>query len=377
MAMIDIVKYEGDNQEFAWKFPNDALSTKSQLIVNESQVAVLFRGGKAYDIYEPGRHTLNTENIPLLNAIINLPFGKESPFKAEIWYVNMAHVLDVKWGTQTPVNIQDPKYGIYVPVSAYGQFGMTINDPKTFLKKMVGTVPSFGREHITKYFRGMYTSHVKDEISTYLIEKRIPVLDLGAYLTELSAFMKQQMMSEFDAYGIELLNFYVEDISTDDDDEGVVRLKQALSKRAEMDIIGYEYKEERTFDALVGAAQNEGSTGGFMGAGIGLGVGSAVGQNLGAAMNEVTQSVLKTETRTCSNCNHPVNEGDKFCGNCAQILQAPEHRCTCGAVVGEHQKFCHECGQSLHNKCTACDAPLKQDAKFCPDCGKAVVDDEA
>ncbi|QIK56729.1 SPFH domain-containing protein [Erysipelothrix sp. HDW6A] len=376
MALINIVKYEGESNVFAWKFPNDELSTKSQLIVNESQVAVLFRGGKAYDVFEAGRHTLDTANIPLLNKIVNLPFGGETPFKAEIWYVNMVHTLDIKWGTQTPVSIQDPKYGIYIPISAYGQFGMTINDPKTFLKKMVGTVPNFGREHITKYFRGMYTTHVKDEISTYLIEKKITALDLGAYLTELSDFMKQQMKNEFDMYGIELLNFYVEDISAPEDDEGVIRLKKALSKRAEMDIIGYEYTEERTFDALVGAAENEGSLGGMMGAGVGLGMGGSIGETLGSALNQATDKVLNKDIRTCSNCNQVVGKNDKFCGNCSQMLNDSNLKCTCGSEVKEGQKFCHECGKSLLNECKHCQAPLSQGAKFCQECGKGVENND-
>lgn len=232
----------------------------------------------------------------------------------------MVHGLDIKWGTQTPVNIQDPKYGIYVPVSAYGQFGTTISDPKLFLKKLVGTLQSFGKEHVTKYFRGMYTTHVKDEISTYLLEKRIPVLDLGAHLNELSAFMKEQMKPEFENYGIELLNFYVEDISTPEDDEGVIRLKEALSKKAEMDIIGFDYKEERTFDALVGAAENEGSAGSVMGAGVGLGMGTTVGQTLGTSLNDAMSNIDEKPQLKCSNCQEPIKETDKFCGNCAQIV---------------------------------------------------------
>lgn len=376
MALIDIVKYEGEENIFAWKFPNDDLSTKTQLIVNESQVAVLFRGGKAYDVFEAGRHTLDTANIPLLNKIVNLPFGGETPFKAEIWYVNIVHTLDIKWGTQSPVNIQDPKYGIYVPISAYGQFGMTINDPKVFLKKLVGTLQSFGKEHVTKFFRGMYTTHVKDEISSYLIVKKIPVLDLGAYLTELSVFMKEQMKEEFGNYGIELLNFYIEDISTPEDDEGVIRLKKALSKRAEMDIIGYEYTEERTFDALVGAAENEGSSGGLMGAGVGLGMGSAVGQNLGNMMNDLTQKVVNKDEKKCSNCNQPVGKNDKFCGNCAQVLEDQDNTCTCGATIKEGQKFCQECGKNLMSGCKHCGATLARGAKFCQECGKGVDGNE-
>ena len=100
MALIDVVKYNGGPNVFAWKFPSDELSTFTQLIVNESQEAILVKDGQFADIFKAGRYRLTTANIPILNNIINLPFGGESPFKAEVWYVNKAYSLDIKWGTQ-------------------------------------------------------------------------------------------------------------------------------------------------------------------------------------------------------------------------------------------------------------------------------------
>ena len=108
MAIVDVVSYQGNPDVFAWKFPNTELSTWTQLIVNESQEAILVKSGKICDVFQAGRHTLSTDNIPVLNKIINLPFGGQSPFTAEVWYINKVFSLDIKWGTATPIQLQDP-----------------------------------------------------------------------------------------------------------------------------------------------------------------------------------------------------------------------------------------------------------------------------
>ena len=110
MAIVDVVKYNGGPDVFAWKYPNSELGTWTQLIVNESQEAILLKGGQICDVFGAGRHTLETANIPILNKLINLPFGGRSPFSAEVWYINKVFSLDVKWGTSSPIQLQDPKY---------------------------------------------------------------------------------------------------------------------------------------------------------------------------------------------------------------------------------------------------------------------------
>jgi len=180
MPLFKVIKYDGDPHTFVWKHPDAEIGTWSQLIVNESQEAVLFKGGQALDLFGPGRHKLETANIPLLRNIINIPFGGTSPFAAEVWYVNKVNTLDIKWGTPTSIQLQDPKYNVFVPVRAYGQFGMRIVDSKLFLVKLVGTLPIFNSTEITKYFRGVYLTMVKDAIAGYLVRKKVPILEINA-----------------------------------------------------------------------------------------------------------------------------------------------------------------------------------------------------
>jgi len=235
---VDIVKYNGGNGVYAWKHPNDNLSTWTQLIVNEAQEALLFKDGIALDLFPGGRYKLDTENIPLLSRLIKLPFGGRSPFNAEVWFINKTYALDIKWGTTTPIQIQDPKYGVFVSLRSYGQFGVRISDSKKFLVKLVGAMPVFDKDNLVQFFRGVYLTKVKDSLSSYLVHQKVSILEINAHLVELSQHMKDRISPAFEDYGIELVNFYVNDVSVPEDDPAVQKLKYALAKKAEMDIIG-------------------------------------------------------------------------------------------------------------------------------------------
>jgi len=240
VAIFDIVKYNGGSGVYAWKHPDENLTTGAQLIVNEAQEALLFKNGMALDLFPSGKYTLETENMPLLTGMMKLPFGGRTPFSAEVWFVNKAYTLDIKWGTASPIQLQDPRYGIFVPLRSYGQFGVRIADSKKFLLKLVGTMSIFDREHLVQYFRGIYMTRVKDCLSSYLVHKKVSILEINAYLEELSQHMGEKIGPDFDEFGIELVHFYVNDVSVPEDDPAVRKLKNALARKAERDIIGYE-----------------------------------------------------------------------------------------------------------------------------------------
>ncbi len=377
MALVEVVKYNGTPDVFAWKFPSEELGNWTQLIVNESQEAVLFKGGQALDVFPSGRHTLETANIPILNNIINLPFGGHSPFTAEVWYVNKVHSLDVKWGTASPIQLQDPKYKVFVPLRSFGQFGIRIEDSKKFLIKLVGTLPVFDKENLGNYFRGLYLTKAKDSIASYLINKQISLLEINAYLDELSDHIKAKMVPVLDDYGIQLINFYVNDINVPEDDPAVIQLKSALAKRAEMDIVGYNYIQERSFDTLEGAATNPGSIqSGMMGAGIGLGMGVGVGGSFGSQMGGISQNInVNKEMKACRQCNASMEKEARFCGNCGHDnSEAASNsnevvKCSgCGAVIAKGAKFCPECGD-VYIPCPNCRADVPSGAGVCPSCG--------
>ncbi|MBC2579425.1 SPFH domain-containing protein [Clostridium sp. DJ247] len=380
MAVVEVVKYNGGPSIFAWKYPSEELGTWTQLIVNESQEAILFKGGQALDLFPSGRHTLQTANIPFLNKIINLPFGGRSPFTAEVWYINKVHSLDIKWGTATPIQLQDPKYKVFVPLRSFGQFGIQIEDSRKFLIKLVGTLSVFDKDSLIKYFRGLYLTKVKDAISSYLVHKQVSVLEINAYLDELSEQLKEKMVPVLSEYGIKLVNFYVNDINVPEDDKAVIKLKDALAKRAEMDIVGYNYVQQRSFDTLEGAATNPSSgQSDLMGAGIGLGMGVGLGSSFGSQMSGITQNMAAAPAKkNCPNCGVEMEKENRFCSDCGFDTQKKEEdkkretvTCSnCGASYSVKAKFCPECGDK-YNPCHKCGADLKEDTNVCPECGSA------
>lgn len=409
MAIIEVVKYNGAPNVFAWKYPSEELGTWTQLIVNESQEAVLFKGGEALDVFTSGRHTLDTENIPILRKLVNLPFGGRSPFTAEVWYVNKLFKLDIKWGTASPIQIQDPKYGVFVPVRSNGMFGIQVEDSRKFLVKLVGTMPGFDESSVIKYFRGLYITKVKDAISSYVIKKRISVMEINAYIDELSSYMKERIEPEMHDYGIKLVSFFVNEISVPETDSAVKKLKDALTKKAEMNIIGYNYQQERSFDTMEAATRNE-SMGAapFMGTGIGLGMGAGVGRAMAGTMSDIVGQMDlgdHTDDRECPKCHARMEQGQRFCGACGFDTQSPVEEkpekivircarcgkessgtkfCTecgkrynpcpeCGQDLEEGAASCPECGYEFPEKCPSCGADIIKGAKFCPECGAALV----
>jgi len=382
MAIVDVVKYDGGPDVFAWKYPNQELGTWTQLIVNESQEALLFKGGQALDLFTAGRHTLDTANIPILSKLIKLPFGGRSPFTAEVWFINKIYSLDIKWGTSTPIQLQDPKYKIFIPVRSFGQFGIKIMDSRKFIMKLVGTMPVFDKNTVLTYFRGLYLTKVKDSISAYLLKKQISILEINAYLDELSEYLKGKMESTFEEYGINLVNFFVNDINVPENDPAVMKLKDALAKRAEMEIVGYNYVQERSFDTLEGAATNKGNgQAGMMGAGMGLGMGVGLGGTFGQQMGGVAQNINLKDTKKCPKCGRDIDKTSRFCNYCGVDTQSvakqsanetpsDKVKCSnCGYEYPKNVKFCPECGDP-YNPCAYCGADLKDGATHCDACGK-------
>src|ERR1035438_3188469 len=152
MALINDVKFEGNDQEFVWKFPSDNLRYGTQLVVKPAQRAFFVRGGKIFDEFSEGTYTLASGNIPLLTRILSLPFGGDTPFQAEVWFVNLINKLDNLWGTPKPIQLEDPKTGLVVSVRAFGQYGFRVIEPRDFFEKVVGTARVFTADQILEYF---------------------------------------------------------------------------------------------------------------------------------------------------------------------------------------------------------------------------------
>lgn len=241
-----------------------------------------------------GRHTLSTDNIPLLRKVIGLPFGGKTPFSAEVWFVNKLTKLDLRWGTSDPIQLQDPKFGIMVPVRAFGQYGVRIADSKKFLLKFVGTMSRFDAQTLSEYFAGVYTMRIKSAIAGAIIKSGRSILEVGADLDSLSAEIQAALASDVAEYGVELSQFSLLSINVPEADPAVKQLKSALARRAEMNIVGFDYQQERSFDILHAAARNEGAAAPLMSAGIGAGMGVAMGGSVGNSFKQLAAGLQAT-----------------------------------------------------------------------------------
>ena len=321
MSAISVLKWDPAPRVLAFQFPNCELNYKSQLIVTESQEAVLVKEGLFYGPILPGRHTLETKNFPFLTKMVSrLSTDGTTPYVAEVWFLQKSVPLDIKWGTSDPMLIEDPKYRIALPVRAFGQYGIRIVDSCRFLAMLMGHLPAFTEKTIAGYFKGVVITRAKTAIATIMTESHCSLLNIGTKLDAVSVDLEKRISEDLAGYGLELRLFTVNSISTDESDASVIQLKKALAKKAEMDIIGYSYAQERSFDTLQTAAGNEGSVGATMGAGMGLGLGIGVGTPMGNSMAEITKHIAPQAARHCINCGVELPCAAKFCPGCGAKL---------------------------------------------------------
>ena len=289
MAIVDIIKNETPSDSFfVWKYPNEEIKISSQLIVGEGQQAIFVKGGEALDTFGPGTHTLTTGNLPLINKIINLPFGGDTPFPAEIYFVATTVKRDLKWGTANPIPLMDKSLGFPVSVRAYGKWGIRIKDSRPFLVQFVGSQSYADDEKIHSYLIGEINQKIGDILGEKLRDGT-PVLEINADLNELSNEAAENIKDEFKKYGLEVVNFNVENINIPEDD--LEKIQDVLQKTFEAEQLskvqlGESFAAIKSFEILKDAANNEsdGGVGAMMSAGIGLGAGFPLGQQMGKNM---------------------------------------------------------------------------------------------
>ncbi len=290
MALVNVIKWEVNTSELVHKFPIEDLTLGSQLVVYPGQTAFFVKGGQIFDEFTSGTHTIKTENIPLLNKVYNLPYGGESPFQAEVWFVNLVSLLDCKWGTASPIQIEDPKYKVIVPLCSYGQYGFKIGKPQLFLEKLAGNMPTFAVDQVKSYFRGVILSKLTALISQKVYADNLSVININSHVEDIAQYAKDKLADVFAEYGVALEMFNVIAITVDNSDESFIKLKETKDDLARIEIMGHDnYKLDRTFDVLESAA---GNTGGGM-AGTAAGIGAGV--SIGAAIGDLAKQQLTKE----------------------------------------------------------------------------------
>jgi len=378
VAIIDRIKFDGPPGILVWKWPSDQLTLGTQLIVHESQEAVFFKGGKALDVFGPGTHTLSTGNLPLLRKLINLPFGGKTPFAAEVWFVNRTVALEQTWGTPSPIMLRDPTYGVTIPIRGYGQFGVQVKDSQTFLVHIVGASEgALAADVATKMLDAPIATCVQQGLGDYMVKEKISALELPAHTLAITSHVMELLLTNYETMGLDLVNFTMESINFDKNDESVKKLREMLDEAARLNVVGDAfrqnqdfYRAERQFDVMDKAAGSDGVAGSLMGATMGVGMGFGVAGPAGAVAQDAMQPQKETPI-ACPKCGAQNKVGAKFCGECGDKLETGMKRCpNCNTENVATAKFCNGCGESFAGqKCSECGADIPAGGKFCMECG--------
>lgn len=402
--IISVINYDDDNSTLVYRHPSRDFNIGSQLIVHQSQEAILFKDGKALETFGPGRHVLETKNFPLLKNAINALANGKSVFHSEVYFINLTTQLGIKWGTDSKIRMFDPVSGLHLEIGASGTFNIKIDDGRKLLLKVVGTSPVldptmiFGSTYsAVGLFRGMVVSKVKTTLARVIRENDINILEVDEHIDELSECLKHELNKVFGEYGLNMPEFFIVSIQTPDDDPNFKRLKaqhaerylrireariekdvaleeqgvevvrsetqkkkavikaeaeaEVLVKKGEaeaevMRLKGYTYQDETMRIVGTAAASNEGGGGSGVAsdvvkAAVGLGVGVAVA---GKVVETVKPILNQDGSWECPNCHHKGNKG-LYCESC-------------GAKSDQIDGWeCPECHQK------------RLTGNFCPNCG--------
>lgn len=343
---IEVIEWLDDSgNTMLYRFPVQGQEIKNgaKLTVRESQAAVFVFQGQIADVFPPGLHTIDGGNTPILTKLGAWKYGFNSPFKAEVYFVNTKQFTDLKWGTPNPVMMRDADFGM-VRLRGFGIYSIRVADPSAFIREIAGTNARFETEDIEGQLKRTLVSGFSDALA----ESKIAALDLASNYDELSKFTRSKLNDEFKSFGLELAKFVVENISLPQEVEA------AMDKRTSMGVIGDvgRYAQFQAADAMRDAAQNPD---GGAGTGAGLGAGFAIGNAMAGAMaNAMSQ-------------NQQAAQAAGAAGTAAS-------KCLkCGVQLQAGAKFCSECGTSqVSQKCASCQAEIVPGAKFCNECGTKV-----
>ncbi|MFN8062984.1 MAG: SPFH domain-containing protein [Vicinamibacterales bacterium] len=255
--LLEVIEWTDDSRDLlSYRYPDEdkAIKNGAQLIVRESQVVQFVYLGEFGDTFGPGKHTLTTDNIPILTKLKSWKYGFNSPFKADIYYLNTRLFTGNKWGTANPIMMRDQDFGI-VRARAFGTFDFKIVEPKTFLKEVAGSDQNFRLDEFSDTMRSRIVSLFSDALAS----SHVPVLDVATRYAELGeALLPIINPAVTTKYGLEITTFIVENVSVPPE------VEQAIDKRSSMAAIGnlndfVKYQMGKSFEEGKGGAGGAGT----------------------------------------------------------------------------------------------------------------------
>lgn len=317
---IEVIEWkDSESERMVYEFPvhKSEIKMGAQLIVRESQAAIFVNEGQIADVFEPGKYTLETGNMPILTKLKSWKYGFNSPFKAEVYFVNTKQFLDQRWGTKNPIMMRDKEFGI-IRLRGFGAYAFRITDPIAFMKEVFGSNSDVFTEIITPQL----TQTIMSNLTDYIAKMQIPALDLAMHYLDIGKGMLEGLADSFKSYGLTITNFTVQNLSLPPEVEA------AMDKRTQMGVLGDldQYTKYQTAEAIGDAAKNEGGLG-AMGAGLGASAAMASAmmgslnqsnnqQNNQNNQNNNQQRSASSDNKFCTECGNSIPRASKFCGEC-------------------------------------------------------------
>jgi len=270
---IEVIEWTDDSHDtMVYRFPvhNNEIKYGAKLTVRESQVAVFVNEGVIADVLQPGIYELETKNLPIMTSLNHWDHGFNSPFKAEVYFVNTKRFTNLKWGTKNPIMVRDPEFSM-VRLRAFGTYEIRITDAEQFMREIVGTDSHFTIDEIDEQLKNLILS----KFTTTLGESKIPILELASNYEKFSKYVTKNIAPHFGEYGLQLIKVIVENISLPDN------VEKALDKRTSREITGNldDHLKYQTGEAI-GNSQGGGAMADMMGMGAGIAMGQEIANSL-------------------------------------------------------------------------------------------------
>lgn len=295
---IDIIKNSGPGDLLIWKQPEEDFNTNSKVVVMPGEVAIFINEGNVEQVFESGTYQLSTNNYPFISRLRNAFSGGISGFHCVVYFVRTAHSEEIRWGTDTPIQVRDKVWGIRTDLRARGSYKIQIDNPVKFLEKLLGNNIGYEtQEGLNKYFMNEFQSKIRTIIATGVNELNTELIGLDAKLDEFSQKLEPLIDEELQEYGMRCKNFNIAALDVDDEKynamdeaqvEAIRKRNIAAGNRAEMDILGENWGKFQAANIMQDIAQNP-NAGAIGTMGAGLGVGMMAGGMFGEMASQLMQ----------------------------------------------------------------------------------------
>jgi membrane protease subunit (stomatin/prohibitin family) len=363
---LEIIEWFDDTgREIAHRVPQEGsgdIKYGAQLTVRESQAAIFFYEGKAYDAVGAGRYTLTTLNVPIITKLLSLPWGFTSPLRAEVYFINTKTFTNLAWGTRDPVAFKDSTLGL-IRLRAFGMFNIRVIQPSLFINTLVGTKSSYTIENIEEYLGKIILSRFNDHLGGNLDS----LFNLPGRYDEISAGLSDLVQKDFLRFGLELSSLFINSITPPQEVQQAIDDKSRLAMFDDLN----KLLKMKTAMAMESAAHNPSQAGAGLGMGLGFMMPAMYAENMRAASGPA-------DAIKCPECQNPVAPNAQFCQACGHHLLVVAQCADCHKNLPAKARFCPSCGCEVTKKhgpvaCPKCRYENLYGSTFCNQCGEKIT----